>query len=683
MYVSINNGQQFIISDVVYSSINETYTLTISGEATVGLYNAATWKIFDASITTNHIILDTEDIDISTVFAVSDISDISTRKDSITKNIVLKGTDNNNQAFGHMFFLNKYVDLSLSNKLFFNYTPIRTVDCIVYEDSMLILKGSMLVTEVDVDKNGNISYQVTITGKVAQLKTELGDKTLSDLNLNDMQHTYGILPIIDSWGGNNAGPNAVGNSRTYWTDLDIGDAFIKPYEDGTGYIYPTIDYGEKFLADSANVDYTTFKIQNYRPGVWVKEYFDRIFDDSGFSYEIKGSPDFISKFNKIFVPDSAETLTSIQKGSQGQINNNDTQLILVNNPFDMSGANPVHFEDSDSWVFPLKLANTVVSNYIELDSQLFPNAQPFNNISVPDAQRANNLIRVKKNFNSDGLVEVTGQLYQNNTALDGQKYSVQVVRRTRLAPGTEDTKNDSGIWEVLGEQTFTSQYGVAQTFNASIQLPAKDYSIDQQLQVRILIKEENSLIDCNVTSVSIQFAKDEDSLSNAQIGVGDLIVPKAPENVNQFDFIKSVANLFNLYIYNQKENPKHLIFENYDNYYGFTTADNIKDNALNWTNKLDYSQGMKMKSNVAIPKKYLFTFKDDSDYVNETYKGKYDEVYGSFNFNDSNGFSDEKKVELIFSPTPSIQIAGTDKLLPYLVSGGISLLDKKPTTKMT
>ena len=148
MYVSINNGQKYLITDVVSSTTdNQTYTLTISGEIAQGLFTNATWRIYDKTVKSNHVLLDTEDIEISTVFAISDISDISSRKDLITKNITLKGTDTNNQAFGHLFHLNRSADLKLSNKLLLNYAPLRTVDCLVYEDNMLILKGTMLVTQ--------------------------------------------------------------------------------------------------------------------------------------------------------------------------------------------------------------------------------------------------------------------------------------------------------------------------------------------------------------------------------------------------------------------------------------------------------------------------------------------------------------------------------------------------------
>ena len=40
----------------------------------------------------NNILLDTDDIDLTTTFTVSDISDITLRKDTITKNLTFERT---------------------------------------------------------------------------------------------------------------------------------------------------------------------------------------------------------------------------------------------------------------------------------------------------------------------------------------------------------------------------------------------------------------------------------------------------------------------------------------------------------------------------------------------------------------------------------------------------------------
>ncbi len=84
----------------------------------------------------------------------------------------------------------------------------------------------------------------------------------------------------------------------------------------------------------------------------------------------------------------------------------------------------------------------------------------------------------------------------------------------------------------------------------------------------------------------------------------------------------------------------------------FASPQNIKTTSLNWTSRVDYNSGVKITSNLSIPKSYQFTFKDDTDFINIDYKKKYGEPYGTFKFNVAFGITDTKKVELIFSATP-------------------------------
>ncbi|RYF09398.1 MAG: hypothetical protein EOO42_23950, partial [Flavobacteriales bacterium] len=66
--------------------------------------------------------LDVENIGLSeSEFAIADISDISKRSDTLTKNIVLKGTKNNQRILGNIFNLNRVHDSNLTENLFFNF----------------------------------------------------------------------------------------------------------------------------------------------------------------------------------------------------------------------------------------------------------------------------------------------------------------------------------------------------------------------------------------------------------------------------------------------------------------------------------------------------------------------------------------------------------------------------------
>lgn len=58
------------------------------------------YSIFLYDLTaTEYAELDTKNIDLGTIFSISDISNISSRKDIVTKSISFKGTSRNNFAF--------------------------------------------------------------------------------------------------------------------------------------------------------------------------------------------------------------------------------------------------------------------------------------------------------------------------------------------------------------------------------------------------------------------------------------------------------------------------------------------------------------------------------------------------------------------------------------------------------
>src|ERR1700733_6985266 len=86
--------------------------------------------------------LDVEEVDFQSIFAVSDIMDIVARRDNV-KSISFKTTKNNNEVFGFLFDLGRTTDINNPINLYFNYNPIRPVLAYIYEDSMLIFKGSL------------------------------------------------------------------------------------------------------------------------------------------------------------------------------------------------------------------------------------------------------------------------------------------------------------------------------------------------------------------------------------------------------------------------------------------------------------------------------------------------------------------------------------------------------------
>ena len=59
--------------------------------------------------------------------------------------------------------------------------------------------------------------------------------------------------------------------------------------------------------------------------------------------------------------------------------------------------------------------------------------------------------------------------------------------------------------------------------------------------------------------------------------------------------------------------------------------------------------------NLTIPKSYVYTYKEDGDWINKDYKDSFNDVYSTLRFKDIYGIQDEKKIELIFGSSPMVQ----------------------------
>ncbi|WP_326980845.1 hypothetical protein U0033_26585 [Chitinophaga sancti] len=662
-------GNYYKILSSTYFSYFHYYQLTIDGSIPVNYYDAANWAIYSSleDTITNYGKLDVEDIQLSTVFAVSDISDISNRKNPATKTITLKGTQTNNQILGHLFHNNRYADESINNKLFFNYAPLRTVDCLVYEDNYLILQGNLYVQDFTIDEKGNITYTVSIAGKFKGFVSSLGDSLISDLDFSDLKHHY----TTDNIGGSqgdfkdwNTGTTILGQYERYNTTTNT--FYSTYYGLGSGYVYPFIDYGEKYTNNELNVDYSNIKLQNFRPAIWVKEYFDRIFKFAGYTYEIKGSADFINRFNSLLIPNSQEKLTVSTKENRALYNKSTSQTGSYNKGYDQNNMMiyfPVRWDTQD---------NTYLTDYAPVQ---------YGDGSPASPNREHNLLYAKRTFTSDGRVQVSGSITGNNPGTEN--VSVQLVKRDY----STSTIINNDKFTVVAEQKFTVNDNQTLDFTADFIVPETTYNATEQLQVRIactvfgVANVSAYYSSPTITSAALSFSKDDSTLFTVDVTFGDEIVPTPPEGIKMFDFVKSVINMFNLYVSNTLDNPKHFIFQTYDDFYALADIENIKNTALDWTNKIDYSSKIKGTSNLSIPKNYTFTYSDDSnDYLNKNYKTKYAENYSTLTFTDGLGITDNKEVKVVFSASPQVSFSTGGRVYPMLVQGGTSISAKSPVS---
>ena len=222
--------------------------------------------------------------DISTEFnyTIDDVKDFGSRNTSYSKTINISGTATNNKIFGFIFDLGNanFTDNTLPN-VNYNFNASKSAQCRIFIDKVQIFKGTLRILEIVVD-NKTIEYQCSVFGELGGFITALGNKRLSgntniddDLDFSAYNHTYNITNIKASW-----------------------DTIA-----GSGYYYPLIDYG------NVSTDKVNFQVSAYRPALYVKEYIQKIFEGTDYTYTLDLQEDEQQLFDRLVIPHNQKTLT--------------------------------------------------------------------------------------------------------------------------------------------------------------------------------------------------------------------------------------------------------------------------------------------------------------------------------------------------------------------------------------
>ena len=217
-------------------------------------------------------------------YAIDDVSDFASRNTSFSKTINIPGTANNNLIFGYIFELNNAndTDNALPN-VGYNYNVTKQANCKIFIDKVQIFKGTLRILEILIDKE-TIEYQCSVVGELGGFINQLGNKRLENLDFSAYNHTYSVANISGSW--DNPG--------------------------GSGYYYPLIDYGNvstgQFGVAKKDFQYTTF-----RPALYVKEYIEKIFEGTDYTFDC---PFFDTPlFKRLIIPHNQTNITALNNTS--------------------------------------------------------------------------------------------------------------------------------------------------------------------------------------------------------------------------------------------------------------------------------------------------------------------------------------------------------------------------------
>ena len=540
------------------------------------------------------------DIDVEFTFSVADVSDIERRNTSYSKTITLPNTAKNQSLFGNIF------DISVNNDFYeedvnigVNFNPAKQAQAQIFLDNVKIFDGVLRMMKIN-SKDGEITYEVNMFGRLRDILHELGDKTLADLDFSDYDHTWNRTSIENSW------------TRTEWVD------------GASNYVYPLVDYGYGYFFDSM-----TYPIRNFKPAVFVSEILKRIFDEAQFQVN---APFFNSfYFRKLLLITAEKTMT---KESTTLLSQN-TNLYIESVTNDPTYSHLLTFQNVEASGFSV---NVTGDRFTWTKTQSLNTGLTFTaKISLTALQAYSEnvwTINIKKNG-----TDVLSASRNVNFTQQGQLF----VWDVDISGGVTLNTNDYFEVELTGE-VIGGGYNV-------------------NLETQVVIQPGGSLKIGNTVPVAVELEEGD----TMKIGY------TMPKSMKQRDFLKSIISMYNLYVTQDRLRTNVLEIVPYNDFY-----QTYKDQALDWTAKLDQSQEITITPLSELSaKEYRLTFDDDSDYWSNSYKTKFNEAYGESRTVIDNDFVLETKtVKVVFAPpVMREEVAGQIIIHLYKVETGRKVPD--------
>jgi hypothetical protein len=534
-------------------------------------------------------------------FSVGDIRDLTKRTGTFSKTITLVGSKNNHILLGHHY------DVNIQEGTF----NINTITkCTVLQNDIPIMEDALLQL-VNVRKSQMtdayeqmVEYDVLVKDTQCEFYTAITNKELTDLDFSDLNHTF--------------------------TAADIIDSFNNTVTDGFKYVFPYSSTGSN-----------QYQVRQFKPAIYAKQYFDRIFSNAGFTYDWTGLS--AAHFDKLLIP------------YNGDANTFDTEDYLVEaeitTPFDVTSSVQSYgnFDNATGWteitdlqasfnpstgVFtvPFDTSLNSMQGYTisyEVDYSLF-----LDNNSGMDVVNSNAAFitrpRIRatiagyesqlSNMAQSSVVSLNTTLPPSGLTLDSGVKTGGMFLAQNVANGSQLNTGDQAQIEIGIYQTYGAFFG------AGVVQPVDVVLTINSLRIRILPTQNVQVI-------------------GGTLAIGEYI----PLKIKQSDFIKSIFQMYNLYVEADTDQPNTLTLRHRDEFY-----DNGAEK--DWTYKLmkDKEQNLLFLPDVTS-KKLKLTYKADTDSANQVFTQMTDEIYGQIEYTfDSEYVKDTDTKELIFSPTPVI-----------------------------
>lgn len=640
--------------------------------------------------------------------SVGDIRDISKKNSTFSQTFTIPADANNNILLNHIF--NIGADST--------FDPSKKTQCYILNDGISVFNGQFQLTKINVKNRNVVGYECVVYGETIDLVKALGNKLLTDLDCSELDHIRNTTTIEESWTADTKTLGYYYPLIDYGYDLDYNEV-------NTGYLSINLDYGQcssstastftdlgkfwtvnQFAGNQLNITsglgmgqirtivsntqtiltlsapFTVYpdstsgynitkydttnplnssgngmKANLFKPAISNSYLFGKILSSSNFSYESS------------FLDSSVFTNTIIPfNGSEDE---------QVYHKFNVRLAYTYSIPtllatDTNVDVFYIRFHRSTLTTGIATNGgtascfyQLVsrrPRVVGSPVVGMPLQKQDYVLESCMLDNGVNSPVVPSNSTFTTNNAWryplrDGEKVWVECLITNIPGPNAYYLFNTNTSFYNTPMRLNGSEFGYnINTFKASLSV-----GITYSNTVATVWKDFNF----NNDSIAPNFDYvDSYDTTTHKFTTKDYIKATSylPKNIKQIDYIKSIITMFNLMVIPDKNNANRLKFIPRNDYYRNA---NIK----NWTNKVDHTD--KIEETLLSEqqsKSIKLTYKLDKDFYNSDYFDKTNSIYGEHIETIDNEWVDgEKKIEVIFSPTPVDKVLGSgDIYLPKI-----------------
>jgi hypothetical protein len=585
---------------------------------------------------TNNSILDVrEEVQVPINFNVADIRDLSKRSGIFSKTIRLPGTKRNNQILNH------YFDINIADG---SFDVNKKQRCKIIQNNTVILNNAYIQL-VSVNKVQNrqteddeVEYEVLIKDTVSDFFTQINNLELTQLGFDDLNHIYNTQEIIDS--------------------------FVHTVDDGYKYILPWIDNN-------------IYSIKECFPGIYAKQYWDRIHEQNGFTYTWSelDSPDV--RFDQLIIPYNGDSkkLTEefqdsvrVEAESTGPFetalgNNNGTGTVsnifwrifdtpneitdpldlfnpstfVYDNPFNLSPGDNVTYEVRIDFDFIMVNQESVNVNLTGGQINTFrPELRIFNQSNALKGQTSLQFTSINQTIATTNSIN----LDQNNTRI--RFFPISMSGGYNWPPGETVAASGQLTTQCVATNVLSTDF-LRIGINA---IATQGAGAFWRLQSSFTPANMFAKIRVNSVNIKIQPNTDSGIPVNGPVILNQFV----PKQFKQSEFIKSICLMYNLYVDTDPNDQTRLIYKRRNKYYD-------DGRIVNWTEKLARNEQQQIRFiPELLSKSIVLTYKQDSkDGLAQSYLDATNKIYGQIEYIFKNDWvRGQDKKELMFSPTLNI-----------------------------